>query len=72
MTNTNNKTEKETKKINSIAKHYVVKKQNLPLSCPTKETASWSLHPRVYLPIEESGEVSCPYCGAKYVLEQSS
>jgi uncharacterized Zn-finger protein len=29
----------------------------------------WNMHPRVYLPIEKSGEAICPYCGAHYVLE---
>jgi uncharacterized Zn-finger protein len=29
----------------------------------------WKSHPRVYLPIEASGEERCPYCGAVYVLK---
>ncbi|TDJ10768.1 MAG: zinc-finger domain-containing protein, partial [Gammaproteobacteria bacterium] len=24
--------------------------------------------PKVYLPIEETGEAKCPYCGAEYTL----
>jgi uncharacterized Zn-finger protein len=28
------------------------------------------LHPRVFLPIEKTGEVTCPYCGAKYKLAE--
>jgi uncharacterized Zn-finger protein len=28
----------------------------------------WNSHPRVYLPIEATGEAKCPYCGAAYVL----
>ncbi len=47
-----------------------VKMTELPLSCPTPATALWNSHPRVYLPIEASGEAVCPYCGAHYVLEQ--
>lgn len=66
MSNTNN----QEKKISSIAKHYVVKKQELPLSCPTKSQEGWNLHPKVYLPIEEAGEINCPYCSTKYVLEE--
>jgi uncharacterized Zn-finger protein len=30
----------------------------------------WNSHPKVYLPIEESGEAKCPYCGAHYSLAQ--
>ncbi len=29
----------------------------------------WNSHPRVYLPIEDTGEAACPYCGAVYVLK---
>jgi uncharacterized Zn-finger protein len=28
----------------------------------------WNMHPRVYLPIEKTGEATCPYCGARYRL----
>jgi uncharacterized Zn-finger protein len=28
----------------------------------------WNSHPRVYLPIEETGWAKCPYCGAEYNL----
>jgi uncharacterized Zn-finger protein len=28
----------------------------------------WDGHPKVYLDIQSNGEVSCPYCGALYVL----
>ncbi|MDQ3960673.1 MAG: zinc-finger domain-containing protein, partial [Pseudomonadota bacterium] len=28
----------------------------------------WNSHPRVYLPIEATGEAKCPYCGADFVL----
>jgi uncharacterized Zn-finger protein len=42
---------------------------DLPLSCPPGDTRVWDAHPRVYLPIEEVGQVVCPYCGARYVLK---
>lgn len=42
---------------------------DLPLSCPRPQDEVWDMHPRVYLPIEKSGEEVCPYCGARYVLE---
>jgi len=46
-----------------------VKRANLPLSCPRPEDELWNMHPRVYLPIEKTGEATCPYCGAHYRLE---
>ena len=39
---------------------YEVKRDQLPLSCPTAEQRLWNAHPRVYLPIEDTGEASCP------------
>ena len=47
-----------------------VSKADLPLSCPRPGDEVWNMHPRVYLPIEKSGEAVCPYCGAKYVLKR--
>lgn len=52
----------------SEEQHYEVSRKDLPLSCPTPEQKLWNSHPRVYLPIEKSGEATCPYCGAKYTL----
>ena len=46
-----------------------VLRADLPLSCPSPQTEVYSLHPRVYLPIEKTGEATCPYCGAHYVLK---
>jgi uncharacterized Zn-finger protein len=43
--------------------------KDLPLSCPTQHEQVWNAHPRVYLPLEESGTVVCPYCGTKYILK---
>ena len=45
-----------------------VKRTELPLSCPLPDEKLWNAHPRVYLPIEDSGEASCPYCGTHYIL----
>jgi uncharacterized Zn-finger protein len=47
---------------------YQVSRADLPLSCPTAEQKIWNSHPRVYLPIEQTGSASCPYCGARYRL----
>ena len=40
----------------------------LPICCPPKTDALWNQHPRVYLPIEATGEAICPYCGTCYRL----
>jgi uncharacterized Zn-finger protein len=48
---------------------YRVKRADLPLSCPTADMDVWNSHPRVYLPIEKTGQAQCPYCGAEYQLE---
>lgn len=47
---------------------YKVTRADLPLSCPTPEMELWNSHPRVYLPIEETGKALCPYCGARFEL----
>ena len=41
---------------------------DLPLHCPTPAQQLWNTHPRVFLPIEQTGEALCPYCGTRYVL----
>lgn len=46
-----------------------VSRADLPLSCPQPNQKIWNAHPRVYLPIEETGEVICPYCGTHYTLK---
>lgn len=48
--------------------HYEVTRADLPLSCPMPDMALWNSHPRVYLPIEVTGEATCPYCGACFTL----
>lgn len=60
----------ETKEIPANAQNrYEVTRADLPLSCPMPGMSLWNSHPRVYLPIEASGEERCPYCGAVYVLK---
>jgi uncharacterized Zn-finger protein len=46
-----------------------IRRVDLPLSCPRPQDEVWNMHPRVYLPIEKTGEDVCPYCGARYLLE---
>jgi len=29
----------------------------------------WNSHPRVYLPIEQTGWAKCPYCNSEYHLQ---
>jgi uncharacterized Zn-finger protein len=42
---------------------------DLPLHCPMPSMLLWNAHPRVYLPIQKTGEALCPYCGTRYVLK---
>ena len=59
-----------TKTIEANAQsRYEVTHADLPLACPMPGMALWNSHPRVYLPIEATGEARCPYCGAMYVLK---
>ncbi len=48
---------------------YEVTRNDLPLCCPMPGMSLWNSHPKVYLPIEETGTAKCPYCGAVYVLK---
>ena len=50
-------------------RHIEVTMADLPLHCPTQAMLLWNAHPRVFLPIETSGEVLCPYCGTRYTLK---
>jgi len=52
----------------NTAQEYTVNASDLPLCCPMPSMAVWNSHPRVYLPIEETGEAQCPYCGAQFHL----
>ncbi len=50
-------------------KCYEVTHADLPLHCPMDSMTLWNSHPRVYLPIEDTGKAKCPYCGADYILK---
>lgn len=68
-TTRNAHTHQETKTIEPNAQNrYVVNRADLPLHCPMAGMSLWNSHPRVFLPIEETGQAKCPYCGAQYVL----
>lgn len=60
---------KINKKPVSADKSYIVRHNQLPLSCPTDQVALWSAHPKVYLPIEKTGSEVCPYCGTRFILQ---
>lgn len=65
----NSKTAGRTDLIQSNAENrYEVSSADLPLSCPMPGMSLWNSHPKVYLPIEPTGEAKCPYCGADYAL----
>ncbi len=51
---------------------YSVRPKDLPLSCPMPGMYLWNSHPKVYLPIEATGDAKCPYCGAQYHLLDSN
>lgn len=53
-------------------KLYRVTRKDLPLHCPLSESYLWNSHPKVFLPIEETGEAKCPYCSASYVLAEEA
>lgn len=45
---------------------------DLPLHCPLPSMSLWNTHPRVFLPVETTGEALCPYCGTRYKFERES
>ena len=45
-----------------------IQPSDLPLHCPLPSQKLWNTHPRVYMPIEKTGESRCPYCGTLYKL----
>jgi uncharacterized Zn-finger protein len=52
----------------NVGQVYYVTWHDLPLSGPTPQMRVRDSHPRIYLPIQESGHEQCPYCGAIYIL----
>ncbi len=51
------------------AREIEITTDDLPLHCPMPSMVLWNSHPRVFLPIEETGAVLCPYCGTHYTLK---
>jgi uncharacterized Zn-finger protein len=54
--------------VSNTQRYIEVTAADLPLHCPMPSMILWDSHPRVYLPIQKTGEALCPYCGTKYVL----
>jgi uncharacterized Zn-finger protein len=52
----------------NTARQIEVTAEDLPLHCPMPSMILWNAHPRVYLPIQNTGEALCPYCGTRYRL----
>jgi uncharacterized Zn-finger protein len=53
-------------------KVYKVTRAELPLHCPLPSMYLWNSHPKVYLPIEATGEAKCPYCSTGYRLVEDA
>ncbi len=49
-----------------------VTKADFPLHCPTADQASWNMHPRVYLIVNQNGKAICPYCGTNYTVSRKN
>ena len=58
-----------TQKADNKSRQVEVTTDDLPLHCPTPSMELWDTHPRVFLPIEDTGEALCPYCGTLYTLK---
>lgn len=48
----------------------IVQASDLPLHCPGARAPLWSMHPRVFLDILDTGAAKCPYCSAHYKLAE--
>lgn len=55
----------------NASNRYEVMRADLPVHCPLPSMALWNSHPRVYIPVEATGEAHCAYCGALFVLKDS-
>lgn len=50
----------------------IVTAKDLPLHCPSAKAPLWSMHPRVFLDIVDTGSVKCPYCSTEYKLAEGT
>jgi uncharacterized Zn-finger protein len=58
----------QEKTLANAAREYKVSRKDLPLCCPMPQMAIWNSHPRIYIPLEKTGEGMCYYCGAHFTL----
>lgn len=49
-----------------------VTEKDLPVHCPVQEGDLWNSHPRVFIPVSDTGEAACPYCGTVFRLVDQS
>lgn len=61
----------ETSKQQNDTQVVKVTRDELPAHCPTESMGLWNSHPRVYIPLEESPQANCPYCGTQFELVES-
>ncbi|MGH8744023.1 MAG: zinc-finger domain-containing protein [Burkholderiales bacterium] len=59
----------QEEKTDNKERHIEVTAKDLPLHCPMPSMLLWNSHPRVFLPIEQTGQELCPYCGTRYTLK---
>ncbi len=50
----------------------IVTAADLPLHRPSSKAPLWSMHPRVFLDIVDTGSVKCPYCSTEYKLAEGT
>ena len=67
MPNANSAAQNDLKTPNE-AMQYDVSRADLPVHCPMPGTSLWNSHPKVYIPVAETGSAKCPYCGAEFHL----
>lgn len=48
------------------SRNVTVTAHDLPLHCPRPGSPLWARHPRVFLDVIKTGEVTCPYCSTQY------
>ncbi|MCS3903335.1 putative Zn-finger protein [Methylohalomonas lacus] len=61
-------TTSENKATPNDRNQYTITHADLPLHCPLPSMSLWNSHPKVYLPVETTGQAKCPYCGCDFVL----
>ena len=50
-------------------RHHEVTRADLPVHCPLPGEPLWNSHPRVFIPVGDTGHARCPYCGAEFTLK---